>query len=575
MQKHQINNNQVALVVDDDITNRMVLSRFLKKLSYDVVESENGKQAIDDFLKHSPDIVFMDVMMPEMNGYEATNQIKYLCKSGFVPVIFLTALNDSEDLAKCIDAGGDDFLSKPLEMTVLRAKIHAIERIRNLYRQVQGLNKTLKNADQIANKIFEQAVFTKNVKIDSIETWFNASDRFNNDLFLVSHTPSNGINILFGHFNTKGLSSAVGALPASEVFRSMSNKGFSPDIIVQKINAKLHDLLPSDITLSMVFININEGINQALICNYNMPDVQFVNGHENTLFFEQSPIDNTIGKTAELQQDVELQRVNINEHTHIILGSSNIFSCKNDKDETYSKKHYLAAIKDGILNGNILSTLKHDIMQFADATTLKNTLSLIEIPCSRELISNNEAIEKEFRSKKSKVAPTHPTNQDNSNHQVQFCLNVSGSSMRTIDPVPTLINNIESVTSIKKHQEVIFTVLTELYVNALDHGILNLDSKIKQSPDGFYEYYQTRDKKLQELSDGHISIEISLQLNNERKQLCISIEDSGNGFDTSSLSIDDSNVAYSGRGIKLIRGLCESMSFNEKGNRVEAIYQWQ
>ena len=145
----QLNLRHTALIADDDVTNLMVLTRFLEKLGYDVVQAENGKKAVDQFREHAPDIVFMDVMMPEMNGYEATQQIKYLCGDRFVPVIFLTALNDPEDLAKGIEAGGDDFLSKPLELIILRSKIHAIERIRKLYEQVHNLNTSLKNNDEI------------------------------------------------------------------------------------------------------------------------------------------------------------------------------------------------------------------------------------------------------------------------------------------------------------------------------------------------------------------------------------------------------------------------------------------
>ena len=571
----QTSKKQIALVVDDDITNRMVLSKFLMKLGYDVVESENGKQAIDDFICHSPDIVFMDVMMPEMNGYEATTQIKYLCKSDFIPVIFLTALNDANDLAKCVEAGGDDFLSKPLEMTVLRAKIYAIERIRNLYRQVNELNKTLSSADEIANKVFEQAVFTKNVKINSINTWFRAPKKFNNDLFLVSQTPSNGINILFGHFNVKGLASAVGALPASEVFRSMSKKGFAPHNIVQRINSKLYDLLPNGISLSMVFINIDENVNQALICNYNMPEVQFIDESQNNIFLQKKSTSDAIGETPRHSRDVELERVSINKNTHIILGSSNIFLCKNNKNELYSKENYINAINDGMKNGNILSTLKHDILQFSDSHSHENNLSLIEIPCSKDLISINKKIEKELQENKPSTQP-HPATSGNitNENQVQFSLLVGGNSMRTIDPIPTLLNNLESIINIDKHQEVIFTILTELYINALDHGVLNLDSTLKESETGFNEYYETRDKKLREINTGYIKIDVALNLETEKNQLYISVEDSGNGFNTSTLSNSEDTNIFSGRGLRLIKGLCESLVFNDKGNLVKAIYKW-
>ena len=74
---------------------------------YEVVEAVNGEQAIECFSLHEPDIIFMDVMMPVMDGYEATRRIKALAGDHFVPVIFLTAMSDEKALARCIEVGGD------------------------------------------------------------------------------------------------------------------------------------------------------------------------------------------------------------------------------------------------------------------------------------------------------------------------------------------------------------------------------------------------------------------------------------------------------------------------------------
>ena len=88
----------LALIVDDELTNRMILRSLLKKQGYDSVEAENGRQAVELFRERQPDIIFMDVMMPEMDGYEATRIIKAEAGNRFIPVIFLTAVTDEESL---------------------------------------------------------------------------------------------------------------------------------------------------------------------------------------------------------------------------------------------------------------------------------------------------------------------------------------------------------------------------------------------------------------------------------------------------------------------------------------------
>jgi CheY-like chemotaxis protein len=123
---------RLALIVEDENTNRLILKSLLKKRGYEVIEAVNGAEAVDRFTHHEPDIIFMDVLMPVMDGYEATRRIKQLAGDRFIPVIFLTAMSDEKALARCVEAGGDDFLAKPFSFTLLSAKLTAMERIHAL-----------------------------------------------------------------------------------------------------------------------------------------------------------------------------------------------------------------------------------------------------------------------------------------------------------------------------------------------------------------------------------------------------------------------------------------------------------
>ena len=108
-----------VLVVDDTATNRQILQVFLKKLGFRVDTAVDGAKAIERFVEGQPDLVLMDVMMPVMDGYEATRRIKQLCGDRWVPVVFLSALDKEENLVMGLDAGGDDYLHKPVNFVVL------------------------------------------------------------------------------------------------------------------------------------------------------------------------------------------------------------------------------------------------------------------------------------------------------------------------------------------------------------------------------------------------------------------------------------------------------------------------
>jgi len=117
-----------VLVVDDTATNRMILQVFLRKLKLTVITADDGVQGVAAFERESPDLVIMDVMMPVMDGFEATRRIKALAGERWVPVIFLSALDKEENLVAGLDAGGDDYLHKPVNFVILEAKMRSLSR---------------------------------------------------------------------------------------------------------------------------------------------------------------------------------------------------------------------------------------------------------------------------------------------------------------------------------------------------------------------------------------------------------------------------------------------------------------
>ncbi len=139
-----------AQIVDDEITDRRTLKALLTKLNYETVEATNGQEAIDLFKLEQPTIVFMDIMMPKVDGYEATRQIKAAAGNRFIPVIFLTAFTDQESLNQCIEAGGDDFLIKPYDPFNLQSKIQTMLRISLLHQKLQGMYSRINREQEIA-----------------------------------------------------------------------------------------------------------------------------------------------------------------------------------------------------------------------------------------------------------------------------------------------------------------------------------------------------------------------------------------------------------------------------------------
>ncbi len=113
------------LVVDDNSMNRIMLSRYITKLGYRPSLAENGRQALEKLQAESYDLVLLDVQMPEMDGYQVLEQLKADPRLRDIPVIMISAVDELESVVKCIELGAQDYLPKPFNPVLLRARLTA------------------------------------------------------------------------------------------------------------------------------------------------------------------------------------------------------------------------------------------------------------------------------------------------------------------------------------------------------------------------------------------------------------------------------------------------------------------
>lgn len=122
------------MVVDDNKITTKLLRRYLEANSYDAKEAYDGIDCLEKIEEKLPDAIIMDVMMPRMDGYETVRRLKAQDITKHIPVVIVTALNDVANQIKSIEAGADDFLSKPIEEKLLIAKVKLLSSL-NIERQ--------------------------------------------------------------------------------------------------------------------------------------------------------------------------------------------------------------------------------------------------------------------------------------------------------------------------------------------------------------------------------------------------------------------------------------------------------
>jgi class 3 adenylate cyclase len=131
------------LVVDDTPVNLKLLGDLLTAKGYAVVTATNGPEALDKVAKEPLDLVLLDVMMPGMSGYDVCRKIREQPDTSMLPVVMVTALDPAQERVKGIEAGADDFLSKPINQQELLARVRSLLRIKELWDQISQLNRGL------------------------------------------------------------------------------------------------------------------------------------------------------------------------------------------------------------------------------------------------------------------------------------------------------------------------------------------------------------------------------------------------------------------------------------------------
>lgn len=545
------------LIADDDSANRLVLSSMLKKMGHEVLQTENGQQAIDMYQDEAPDMILMDVMMPVMNGYDATKIIKEMEQpSNFTPIIFLTAITDEAGLSKCIEYGGDDFLTKPINFVILKAKIDALMRVRKLYIE---LNRTKQEIEIHHNRLQQEHIIAENVlsKVTKKHLLDDAQIKYiirpqsisSGDILLASKTPSGSLMYMLGDFTGHGLSAAIGALPASDIFYAMAKKGFSVSQIAKSINNKLNDVLPTGLYLAAIIIDIDYSDNYLTIWGGGLPDTLIQRGDE----IIKVPSKNLpLGILNESSFDSTAIVVPCHDGDRIFSYSDGITEAIDINETAFGEDTLINIIKQfSAENDQVFTAILNQLDKHTEGQEQDDDITLSMV----DFISTSNT-PRELENTKIDVTKWSES------------LYLDSAAIRDHDTVKTLAETAIQLPGLYQYRREIFLIYNELYNNALEHGVLTMNNEKKSTADGFYEFYDERARKLEQISDDSF-IRIETHYQRQEKQCCLSIKISNSGDNTEAMITSpelNNNDSLHGRGLNLIRHFSDSFDFNPSNN---------
>jgi CheY-like chemotaxis protein/anti-sigma regulatory factor (Ser/Thr protein kinase) len=550
-----------TLVVDDTLANRQLLSWLLEDLGHEVIEAEDGREAIAAYHERDPDLVLMDVMMPIMDGYEAARAIKEHTHNKYVPIIFLTAITDQEGLTKCLEAGGDDFLTKPINEQILKAKIDAHSRIKGLTDQLNEKKAALEqykwqmdNEREMAINVFQSAQRTNYLNSNNTDYALQPANQFNGDILLGAPSPSGGHYFVIGDFTGHGLAASIGTLPLSKVFFERTQCGDNVGDIARAMNTELNRFLPSTMFCAATIIEQSQNGQDLTLWSGGLPDGLILNrdgsiaGIINSQHMPLAALED-----HEFEREVSMHQLNSDQQ--LILYTDGIIEACNKDGEMFGEDRFAELIKAH--NDQPISVLMEAHRQWYEPQIQEDDITILKLAA-------NEVEHDYTLSRNDDRAPL--------NLPWQFNIELHPKEMQQTDVIIQIVELLGTVGVLRNHKDYLHIIISELYSNALEHGVLNLDSAMKDTEEGYVEYYAERNKRLLALDDdAKIVIHIALKPNSEGLLVEFRCQNSGDGFDVNTIRASTDDDSY-GRGLFLIRELCEKLEFSDLGRQVTVEY---
>lgn len=555
-----------VLIADDNMTDRMLLSSIVRRQGHHVLQAGNGEEAVKVFEQMRPQIVLLDVMMPIMDGFEAARRIKALAGEALVPVIFLTSMSEDEALVRCLEAGGDDFLPKPYNQIILAAKIHAMERMRRLQATVLKQRDELArhhghllNEQRVAKAVFDQVAHSGCLGAGNIRYLQSPYALFNGDLLLAAASPGGDLYILLGDFTGHGLPAAVGAMPLADVFYGMTAKGYGLAETLREMNAKLKRILPPDMFCCATLINVSVNRRVLEVWNGGMPDGYLLkqNGERVPVPSRALPL----GILSPERFEPKTQVYPIEEGDRIFLLSDGVIETTNHEETLFGAERLEAVLDRNTDRDRLFEDIREALQGFHGET--RDDVSMVQV----KVVDSASLPPAVLTPDRGQPTPT--------DWSVSF--EFRSETLKRYNPLPFLLQLLQEVQGLRGQSGALFTVLTELYSNALEHGVLGLDSSLKRNAEGFARYYQMREERLRELQGGYVKVGLAVEPQTEEGgRLVITIEDSGAGFDVpATLKRVGEGDGYSGRGVKLVRALSHSARWADDGRSARVEFAWE
>jgi two-component system, HptB-dependent secretion and biofilm response regulator len=551
-----------VLVADDSRLHRMLLSALLGSVGCEVLLACDGHEALEACEgEDPPDVVMLDCQMPGIDGFEVALRLRERWPDRHLPVLFMTASDNPESLSRAYSVGGDTCFSKPLDPMVVYGKLRSVLDRRDLYASLKRQRDELaaheeRRAEEFdqAHRVLKHIVSAREAVMPNVRQLQMPMATVNGDVALTAWGPGGNQVLMVGDLTGHGVPAAVGSVLVTEVFHAMTGRGFSGAEILMELNRKLGIMLPPGQFLAVALIEVARDQSSAAVWNAGLPDVVLTrrNGEVRRLPSRSVPL--AVLDSDSIQLEVERLTLEPGDRIHAFTdGVTELLQ----SDGRFFGIEQVVDVLSSNASGDAIQALIDAQAAVRHRAEQHDDVSLLEYTCDPESVGCYLTSES-GRSTGREPSPWRAV------------LELSADSLRRIEPVPVILQLLSDLQGSRADRGVVFTVLTEMFSNALEHGLLRLDSALKQGPDGFAHYYEERAARLESLVNASMLLEVGCRKSAEGHEIYVCVTHDGDGFDFRRATASAQPQAH-GRGIPLIRALTQRLSFRDEGRIAEAV----
>jgi serine phosphatase RsbU (regulator of sigma subunit) len=349
-------------------------------------------------------------------------------------------------------------------------------------------------------------------------------------------------------------------MPLAEVFYGMTAKGYGLAETLREMNAKLKRILPVDMFCCATLLCLSFQRRSVEVWNGGMPDGylhRVATGERVPLPARHLPLGVLSPQAFDDRTEVQTMAVG----DRVFLLSDGVIDTTDGEERLFGVERLQQLFAANRQPDDLFAEIEQALHDFRGEP--RDDVSMVEV----SLLDAAQI---------TPSAPVYSDSGQSSPLDWSVSFEFRGATLKRFNPLPYLLQLLQEVHGLRAQSGALYSVLAELYSNALEHGVLGLDSSLKRDASGFARYYEQRNSRLEALQDGYVRVHLEVTPQDKGGCLIIRVEDSGKGFDvTRVMERPLEDVRLSGRGVSLVRQLGRNACWSDDGRSAQVEFFWE